>query len=193
MSDSPWNQFWTALGLGPKDSSADFTVTQFGTFTANFEKLPPPIPEEYLIPLYGIIVSTVVGWSIPSIIGGIRTKRQEKRLYSIHMKINLLWDDGRLDLDDIEPLEKIIRETEDAYAGGKINNEKYTSLKNEISVLYEEIFKKRIDSQQNPIGNREVVMAKIKEDLGDVYAKGKLNQLHYDLLNSMISDYEGNR
>ena len=133
VSDSQWNQFWSTLGLGPKDTSANLTVSRFGNFAANFEKLSPPLPDEYLIPLYGIIVSSIVGWSIPSIIGGIKTKRQERKLYSIHKKIDKLYDDGRLDSEDIKPLEDLLSETEDAYAKGKINNERYTNLKTEIS------------------------------------------------------------
>ena len=58
VSDSQWNQFWTALGLGPKDTSANLTLSRFGNFAANFEKLPPPLQDEYIIPLYGIIVSS---------------------------------------------------------------------------------------------------------------------------------------
>lgn len=80
VSDSQWNQFWTALGLGPKDTSANLTLSRFGNFAANFEKLPPPLQDEYLIPLYGIIVSSIVGWSIPSIIGGIKEKETRKKI-----------------------------------------------------------------------------------------------------------------
>ena len=134
VSESPWNRFLTALGLGPKDASANLMMTKFGNFTANFEKLPPPLPDEYLIPLYGIIASSIIGWSIPSIIGGIKTKRQERKLYSIHKKINQVWDDGRLDLNDVKLLEGLVGETEEAYARGKINNERYMNLKTDISV-----------------------------------------------------------
>jgi hypothetical protein len=101
VSDSQWNQFWTGISLGSKDTSANLTVTQFGRFTTNFERLPPPIPDEYLIPLYGIIVSSIIGWSIPSVVGGIKTRRQERKLYSIHKKIDKLYDDESLDSDDI--------------------------------------------------------------------------------------------
>ena len=40
------------------DIGAELTVNRFGTFTANFKPLPPPIPPEYLAPLYAIIIST---------------------------------------------------------------------------------------------------------------------------------------
>ncbi len=37
----------------------------------------------------------------------------------------------------------------DAYSKGKINEKHYESLRNEISTLYEEIFRKKIDSLDN--------------------------------------------
>jgi hypothetical protein len=52
------NSLCSTLGMKPNDTSATFDVNRFGSFTANFKAIPPP---EYLIPLYGIIVSTVVG------------------------------------------------------------------------------------------------------------------------------------
>jgi hypothetical protein len=57
ISDSPWNSFLSTLGMKPNDTSATFDVDRFGTFTANFKAVPPPVPPEYWIPLYGIIVS----------------------------------------------------------------------------------------------------------------------------------------
>lgn len=113
---------WTGIGVGPKYTSANLTVTQFGNFTTNFEKLPPPIPNEYLIPLYGIIVSSTIEWSIPSIVGGIKTRRQERILHSIHKKFDKLYDGGRLNSDDIRPLEILFSETKDAYSKGKLDN-----------------------------------------------------------------------
>ena len=65
VSDSPLNFFLDSFGIRPNDTSAALNVTQFGSFTANFKDLPPPISPEYWIPLYGVIVSTIVGWSVP--------------------------------------------------------------------------------------------------------------------------------
>jgi hypothetical protein len=59
-----------------------------------------------------------------------------------------------------------------------IGNEDYTNLKNEISLVYQEIFKKRINSLRgSPEANvklRQVKLAKLKEDITDVYSKGKI-------------------
>ena len=48
-------------------------------------------------------------------------------------------------------------------------------MKNDISVLYEEIYRKRIDSlnDKQDIGN----LHQIKYDIEDAYAKGKVSEL----------------
>ena len=60
-------------------------MRKYGDFTVNFQSVPPPIPPDYWIPLYGIIISTVVGWSIPSMIGWARN-RGGKSEYCIDIK-----------------------------------------------------------------------------------------------------------
>lgn len=55
-----------------------FCITQYGTFTASFRELPAPLPTEYWIPIDGLIVSTIIGASIPSIIGWAKTKGDKK-------------------------------------------------------------------------------------------------------------------
>jgi uncharacterized membrane protein len=77
----------------------------------------------------------------------------------------------------------------DAYSEGKINNKQYTNLKSEISILYEEIYKKRIDSSN---GNT-ILLDNINNDIKDAYAKGKINEQHYMLLIERISDSTNNR
>jgi hypothetical protein len=67
VSDSPLYFFLDGFGIKPNDTSAALNVTQFGNFTPNFKALHPPIPPEYWILLYGIMVSTIVGWSVPDI------------------------------------------------------------------------------------------------------------------------------
>jgi hypothetical protein len=68
VSDSPLNFFLDSFGIKPNDTSAALDVTQFGNFTPNFKALPPPIPPEYWILLYSVILSTIIGWSVPGII-----------------------------------------------------------------------------------------------------------------------------
>jgi len=191
ISDSPWNSLLSTLGMKPNDASATFDVNRFGTFTANFKPVPPSIPPEYWIPLYGIIVSTVVGWSIPSIIGSVKAKRQGKRANQYYERINRLYDDGKLDENNIPDVDKLKTGIAYTYANGKISDQHYTNLKSDISILYEEIYKKRIGKFD--IESNGVQLDKIKNDITDAYAKGKISDQHYGLLNEMISDYKNNR
>ena len=101
------------------------------------------------------------------------------------------YEDNKLDYNDIAPLNKIKTDMSDAYAKGKISDQHYQNLKSEISVLYEEILKKRIDSfngRNNTDDGR--LLDQIKYDIEDTYAKGKISDEHYKLLNKKILDYE---
>src|SRR5919198_942418 len=135
-----------AFGIHPKGTAANFTVTQFGNFTASFKEVSPPIPPEYWIPLYGVIVSSIVGWSIPSIIGGIKSRVQGRRINWYHERIKSLYDYGRINENDIGNLNELNTDITDAYAKGKITDEHYANLKNEISMSYEQVYNKEIDS-----------------------------------------------
>ena len=96
--------------------------------------------------MYGIIVSTIVGWSIPSIIGWSRLKMESRKLNNYHRKITSVYDDGKLDENDIEYMNILTRNISNTYARGKISGEHFGNLKNEISNVYQKIFKKRIES-----------------------------------------------
>ena len=190
-TDSLVDWIKSALGFGSKQTSGILTLTKFGSFTANFETLPPAIPSEYFIPLYGVIVSSIVGWSIPSIVGWVKTKKMIRTSNSYHKRISSFYEDNKLDYNDIAALDKIKTDMSDAYAKGKISDEHYQNLKNEISVLYEEILRKRVDSfngRNNTDDGR--LLDQIKYDIEDTYAKGKISDEHYMLLNKKISDYE---
>ena len=189
-SGSPWTAFLDAFNLKPDDPASTLTVNRFGNFTAYFRALPPAIPSEYLVPLYGIVISTVVGLSIPSIITWRKSKKQTSRLNSYHQEMTSLYDDGKLDESDTEHLNLIDKNIIDAYSGGKINNEQYSNLKNEISVIYEKIYKKRIDTlKESTEGGLDLAIHvdKIKEDIENAYSEGKITELHYNLLNERIA------
>jgi len=192
-SDSPVDWFMSALGGGPKDTPANLTVTKFGNFTANFEKLPPAIPSEYLIPLYGVIASSIVGWSIPSIVGWISAKRIGRISYAYHKRIGSLYNDGKLDHDDIKSLDELRRDLSNTYAKGKISEQHYQKLKSETGVLYEEIHRKRIDSLNSPAikhnSKDDRLMTKIRHDIDEDFAKGKITEQHYNLLNKKIESF----
>jgi hypothetical protein len=54
------DSFLGIFGIHQKDNAANFTVTQFGNFTANLKEIPPPIPPEYLLTLFGIMLGTFI-------------------------------------------------------------------------------------------------------------------------------------
>jgi hypothetical protein len=187
VSNVPLSTLLSALGILSKDASANLTVTKFGNFTANFERVPPPIPPEYWIQLYGIIVSSIVGWSVPSIIGWLKARRQGGRADQYYKRIDRLYSDGKLDENDIEPLDSLKRDLTFAFAKRKISEQHYNELNRTISVLYEEIYKKKIDSLNGKHGNG-ILLDKVKDGITDAFAKRKLTEQHYKLLNEKISD-----
>ncbi|MGC1928568.1 MAG: beta-propeller fold lactonase family protein, partial [Candidatus Nitrosopolaris sp.] len=189
---SPLNSFLDIFGLKPNDPAATLYVTQFGIFTANFKALSPPIPPAYWIPLYGVIVSSIVGWSIPGIIGAIKSKKQGRSLGRYQNEIDSLYDDGKLDKNDIKKLEDLSAKIKYSHIKGKISNQQYEDLRNETSILYEEILGHKIDSLNKEIVDidNEKILDDIKNEITEVYAKGKIIETHYNLLNKKISDYE---
>jgi YVTN family beta-propeller protein len=191
-ADSPVDWIESALGFGSKQTPSILTVTKFGSFTANFEELPPPVPPEYWATIFGVVVSSIVGsWFIPGIITWAKSKSHIRRLYDYHKRIDSLYSDGKLDVDDINSLDELNRNIGDSYARGKITDQHYTNLKNEISLLYGEVFKKRIDSLNGKITNDDVrSLTEIKEVIEDAYAKGKISDQHYNLLNKKIESFE---
>jgi YVTN family beta-propeller protein len=104
-----------------------------------------------------------------------------------------LYNDGKLDHYDIESLNQLMNRVEDTYAKGKINNEHYTRLRSRTSILYQEIYKKIIDSlydlpiTHNSKGDR--LLSKLEDNIEDAYAKGKINEQHYKLLNKKIQSF----
>jgi hypothetical protein len=59
-------------------------------------------------------------------------------------------------------------------------------------MLYQDILNKRIDSSKNilPDENKEREVEIIKDEIADAYSKGKLTELHYNLLKEKISELE---
>jgi hypothetical protein len=100
------NSFLDIVGLKPSKAESKLNITQFGNFTANFIRVPPPIPSEYWIPHYGIIASTIVGWTMPSIIGWTRSKWDIRKLNHYHRRIKKLYSDKKLDEKDIKYLDE---------------------------------------------------------------------------------------
>lgn len=176
------------FGVKSDDPSATLTVTGFGKFTAYFRALPPPVPAEYWASLFTIVVTALVGsLLIPAVVGWLRSKRQTSRLNSFHQKMAIMYHDSKLDENDINQLNTLNKNISDSYAAGKINNEQYVSLKNEVSIAYQKISKSRIKS----ITHSNIdAMNKIEIDLRDAYSDGKLSDVQFaDLRNEISATY----
>lgn len=109
------------------EPSGILTVSRYGTFAANFEPLPPAIPPEYLFLVISVIVSSIIGYSIPSIFGWVKARTQLKHLEECINQI------GKLDKNAIE--DKINR----YYVHGKISEDHPQYLKDKISEYYENV------------------------------------------------------
>lgn len=167
------------------DPAATLTVNRFGNFTAYFNALPPALPAGYWSSLFTVVTSALIGsLFIPAFVGWFRSKLQSRRVNDYHTKIISVHDDGKLDNKDIEYLNTVNRDISNAYAGGKLSNEHNTDLKNEISSVNKEIFKKRIESLTVP--NIEEVN-KIRNEITNAYSDGNLNNEHYANLKNEIS------
>jgi predicted small metal-binding protein len=61
-------------------------------------------------------------------------------------------------------------------------------------MLYQEVFKKEIDSFNTLTNNEDKIklLNKLYSDIEDAHSKEKINEKHYNLLKKKISDYENN-
>ena len=176
-----------------KDTPATLDVTRFGTFTANFEELPPAIPPEYVATLFAVVASAFIGsWLTPAFVGWRRAKKQGKKLDYYYEKIKHLYEDGKLDKNDIGSLDKLRDIITDEYSRGKINKEQFDKLIDDISVRYHEIFSKEIDSVMIGSFEQDIEreLGEIRYNIEDACAKGKINELHYTLLKEKLSNYK---
>jgi YVTN family beta-propeller protein len=190
----PWDSFLELLRLKSSDEpEANIKITKFGTFTAKFKELPPPIPPEFWIQSYVLVGTVIAGLSIPSIVGWIKSKMDARKLNYYHKKIvSLYGDDGKLDENDIESLNRLRSSILDAYSKGKLNEKHYTYLVNNISMLYQEVFKKEIDSLNSLTNNEDKIklLNKVHSDIEDAYSKEKVTEKHYNLLKEKMSEFE---
>jgi hypothetical protein len=172
------------------EAEAKLNITKFGSFTANFKELPPPLPTEYWTTLFTVVVTALVGsWLTPTIIGWRKEKKQGRKLDYYHQEVRNLYSDDKLDKNDIGKVDGLKNNIADAYTRGKINNEQYGELMKDISIRYKEIFKKEIDSL-NDGKNKNIDESRLydlRKSIEDAYLKGKMNQQHYTNLVNNIS------
>jgi len=81
------NSFSKLFGSQSKDDPSIILLNQHGKCTANFRGGAPLIPPSAWIPLYGVIFSSIIGFSIPTMSGWIKSANQRKKLMHIKKEI----------------------------------------------------------------------------------------------------------
>ena len=91
-------------------------------------------------------------------------------------------------------LAEVRNEIENAYSEGKLIEKHYTNLVNNISMLYQEVFKKEFESLNNLTNNEDKIklLNKLHYDIEDAYSKEKITEKHYNLVKEKISELENN-
>ncbi|HEU5120420.1 MAG TPA: YncE family protein, partial [Candidatus Nitrosocosmicus sp.] len=185
--------FLDLLNLKSEEAEATLKVSTFGSFTANFKELPPPLPPEYLATLFGFVITTGLGvWLIPSLVRWIRAKSDIKKSNYYHQRMKSLYNDGKLDENDLANLDNLRIDLTDSYSKGKVNEKHYERLNSEISIMYEKIFRKRIVNLKDSNDNINVKeqLNKLKEEIEVSHSEQKITETQFNLLNKKISDLE---
>lgn len=123
-----------------------------------------------------------------------KTKTTIKKLNYYHKQICSIYSDGKLDENDLNSLDSLKKEITDLYSKGKIKNEHYNRLNEEISISYEQIYRKKINSinlLDRVIGKDD--LKEIENDITEAYSKGKINKMHYKILKNKIADVIDNK
>ncbi len=199
-SISPIDQLMQFLRLksDDRDISTNLEAVEYGDFVANFRPVPSPIPQEYFIPLYGFMVSSIIGWMIPNIAISVNGKRRRQNLRSFMVQIDdinkcllLVNCDNYNNLDSMfAKLNDLTNHVTFAFEKGRISEFHYSLLKNKVSESYEECYRIRINclNKSYDASNKEYGR-KLKdtiEQLDDDYSKGKITESHFTLLKEKI-------
>ena len=98
------------------------------------------------------------------------------------------------EMDKVKQLVEINNSIEDIHTTGKLSDQHYTNLKNEVSKLREEIFRERMKSLDKLTKDDKVkqvnLVDEIKDEISDARSKGMINELHYSMLNEKLANYE---
>jgi YVTN family beta-propeller protein len=179
-SGSPLTGFLDTLNIKLNDPAATLPINQFGNISAYFKPLPAPLPTGYWASLFTVIITALIGsLLIPAVVEWIRATKQTSRLNSFHQQMGRVYADDVLDMNDTKRLNILFTDITDSYSAGKINNEQYTNLRNEVSRAFQKVFNERIKSIS--VQNTKE-LEEVKNNITDAYADGKLTKLHYDLL-----------
>ena len=97
--------------------------------------------------LVTVVATAFIGtWLTPTIIGWRKAKKQVSKVDYYRGEVKKLYNDGKLDRNDVGELNKLRDNITDEHTRGKINKEQYDKLADEVSIIYGEIFTKEIDS-----------------------------------------------
>ena len=179
------------LNIEEYEPEAMLNITKFGSFTANFKELPPPLPPEYWSSLFTVVVTALIGsWLTPTIIGWRKAKRHQDKLNNYQQEIDNLDKNGKLDKNDILNLDKLREKVISGYTRGDITKDQYDVLLNNVSTRYNQIFQKEINLLKNKIDNENKMklINEIQAELEDAYLKEKISEKHYNLLKEKISE-----
>ncbi len=99
-----------------------------------------------------------------------------------------MYGDGKLDINDIEELNKLNDCIAEEYTRGRINKEQYNKLGEEISINYRKVFAKEIDLINTFKGDQLKQLFNIKGSIEDTYSTGKISALYYKNLKMKISE-----
>jgi YVTN family beta-propeller protein len=123
--------YWSgSLNLSAKNNPLTrFNVSESETLTANMERIPPPISQEFLFALYALAATIFTGWFIPTIAKWIHALMQRRRMMQYLMVIEYAEKNNSMYSEYIELDRKIIH----AYAKGQINETQYDILIRRIS------------------------------------------------------------
>ena len=188
---TPLESILDFFNLRPEEPEATLKVSAFGSFTANFRELPPPLPPAYWATLFGFVLTTGLGaWLIPSLLRWTRSKAEIKKSNYYHQTIKSLYADRKLDEKNIKDLDDLERDITDIYLKGKINEIHYSNLKKEISIMYDKIFRKNIDSLKDSSDktNLKEQLNKLKNYIEITQSEQKITEPQFNLLNKKISE-----
>ena len=192
---SPLESIKDFLNINSYKSETKLKFTKFGSFTANFRKLPPPIPPEYIATLFGIVLTAFISsWLTPTIIGWRKAKKYQNKLNDYQNEIQDLYKDNKLDKNDIPNLDRLREKIISGYTKGDLTKDQYDVLLKNLSIKYNEIFNNEINPLKSTVNNRETIklLNELHDKLDDAYLEEKIDKEHYSLLKDKIIDLKKN-
>jgi len=190
------NSILNFINLTSDKPEATLNITKFGSFTANFKALPPPLPPEYVATLFGVVATAFISsWLTPTIIGWRKAKNHQNKLNNYQNKLKDLHKDNKLDKNDFDKLDTLREKVVSGYTRGDITKDQYDVLLKNLSIKYNEIFKNEIKSLKIPVKNEDTIklMNELDSKLDDVYLEEKIDKEHHTLLKDKIMELKKNK